>query len=353
MRRHDEPASDLRGGVALQDEACDLLLAFGQAVRRHEQRRDPRRVCRFDHHGDAAPAVGDQRGPVQDDPAAGARQGPRHRDFARRVGPLGAAQGAAGDREQHRREPPAVGPRAIRKVGQPALDAGRQRLDLPAMVEHDQPGRLGPFGIDRLADQQAAAHAVGQIAGDRAQEVELVGAELALAGLAVEREHPPGLRRRRAAAKPDQRLVLAAEGLDRRPEPRAAAHVAAGRLMQGRDPPPGAHDVGELVEILAVVLEREPVVRKLGKPLVVVAGDEQRRRVQRVEARRQVPGHGWSQCLGHLAPEGRQVVALARERGDPLPRPLRRVAPHVRIVRPPQGAAEYQFPGTDAQRRPA
>ena len=45
--RDDECFGDLRGGLALEDEAGDLVLALGQAIRGHEQWCDARRVCRL------------------------------------------------------------------------------------------------------------------------------------------------------------------------------------------------------------------------------------------------------------------------------------------------------------------
>ena len=87
------------------------------------------------------------------------------------------------------------------------------------------------------------------------------------------------------------------EGPNRRPVAGAAVRIAAGCLVQRRDPASRARHVGELVDVVLVVLEREPFVRDLRKPVVVVAGNEQRRRVKRVEARRQIERDGSSERL--------------------------------------------------------
>ena len=85
LRRDGQRCGDLRGGIALQDQPGDILLALGQAVGGHQQGRDARRVGRFDDHGDPRLAAGDQRRAVQHHPAAAARKHPRQRDLTRRV----------------------------------------------------------------------------------------------------------------------------------------------------------------------------------------------------------------------------------------------------------------------------
>lgn len=59
-----------RSSSPLQDESGDFLLALAEVVGGHEQRGDAGGVCGFDDHGDAARCGGQQRCPVQDDPAA-------------------------------------------------------------------------------------------------------------------------------------------------------------------------------------------------------------------------------------------------------------------------------------------
>jgi hypothetical protein len=54
----------------------------------------------------------------------------------------------------------------------------------------------------------------------------------------------------------------------------AAGRVAAGGLVQRGDPALGAGDVGELVDVVIVVLVDQPLGRQLGDSLVEMAGDQ-------------------------------------------------------------------------------
>ena len=91
------------------------------------------------------------------------------------------------------RQPPAV---AAGQVDQPAVGAGRCRLDLELLREHEQPGRVGRVWVACLTDQQGAAYALAERRRDRLQEALLVGVEVLLARRSVEAETAP----RRAAA---------------------------------------------------------------------------------------------------------------------------------------------------------
>ncbi len=59
------------------------------------------------------------------------------------------------------------------------------------------------------------------------------------------------------------------------------------RLVEGRDPGLRADHVGDLVDIVAVVLVAEHLGRVLGQPAVVLAADQKRHRIH-------VYQHGWS-----------------------------------------------------------
>ena len=109
------------------------------------------------------------------------------------------------------------------------------------------------------------------------------------ARLAVEAEHAPGVARPRAQG--DEQFLVAAVGLHVGLPARAAARVAAGRLVQRRDAPLGAGDVGQLVDVVLEVLVREPLRRQLRHLRLEVAGDQQRRRVEREPAGRHVVRH--------------------------------------------------------------
>src|SRR6185436_4100634 len=112
-------------------------------------------------------------------------------DLARAVA-VGRPQRLAADRHDRRRQPPAV---AAGQVGQPALGAGRRRLDLELLREDEQPGRVGRVWVACLADQQGAPYALADRRRDRLQEALLVGVEVLLARRSVEPETAP----RRAA----------------------------------------------------------------------------------------------------------------------------------------------------------
>ena len=56
---------DLRSGVAAKDQTGDVLLALGQLVGGHEQRRDTGRMGGLDDDGYTPRAIGYERGPVE------------------------------------------------------------------------------------------------------------------------------------------------------------------------------------------------------------------------------------------------------------------------------------------------
>jgi tetratricopeptide (TPR) repeat protein len=64
--------------------------------------------------------------------------------------------------------------------------------------------------------------------------------------------------------------------------------------MQGRDPGPRADDIGDLVDVVAVVLVVQHLGWKLEHALVVVARDQVRRGIERVPARLVDMGNGWN-----------------------------------------------------------
>jgi hypothetical protein len=105
-------------------------------------------------------------------------------------------------------------------------------------------------------------------------------------GGAIEADCAPD---RPAGAQRGDHLLVAAH-LHVHVPARARRRIASGRLVQGRDPGLRAGDVCDLVDVVAVVLVIEHFGRELGQPIVVVAGDQKRCRVQRVPARRVVVG---------------------------------------------------------------
>jgi hypothetical protein len=242
---------------------------------------------------------------MQHHPGPRARQHPRDRDLAGLVGVLGGAQSPARDR-QHRRRQLAGVPVTVRQRGQPALDARRDRLDLPIVGEHDQTGRVRTFRVGSLPNQQGSACPFGQRGRHQTDERQLSVVELWLAGLAVQPQRPPYLPGR--GAQGGDELLVTAQGHVRVPAG-AAGRVPAGGLVQRGDPSLGAGDIDQLVDVLLVVLVKQPFRRQLGDGFVEVAGDQQRGRVHGEPARRPVMGDGPGEHLGRCPPEAHQVQA--------------------------------------------
>jgi hypothetical protein len=326
VRGDAEPVGDLGRGVAAQDQPGDVLLAIGQPVGGHQQRGDAGRMGGLDDHGDPPRPAGDQGRAVQHHPAPLPPEHPRDRDLARCRLALGGAQGAAGDREHRRGKLAAPLPVAIGKLRQPALDAGRERLDAPVVGQDDQAGGVRSLGVGGLAHQQPALGALGQVRRHRPQEADLVLAEEGPVRLAVEAQHAPDL----AGPRPqgEQQLLVAAVGTDVEVPLRASPRIAPGRLVQRRDPARGTRDVRHPVEVVLEVLVREPLPRDLGEALLVVARGQQRRRVEREPAGRQEVRHDRRDDLARLAPERDEVMTPGREPADPVGAPLHGVRTH-------------------------
>src|SRR5215207_1749297 len=90
----------------------------------------------------------------------------------------------------------------------------------------------------------------------------------------------------------------------------AATRIATGRLVQRRDPCLGASNVDQAmeVEVVLVVLLREPFGWELPEvAMVVVTGDEQRRWIECEPAGRYVVRHGARDRIAGLAPEGHEI----------------------------------------------
>jgi hypothetical protein len=66
----DQCVGDPAGGAVLEHEADDLLLARGQAVCRHQERKDPGRVGRFDDDRDPPFCARHERRAVEHDPGS-------------------------------------------------------------------------------------------------------------------------------------------------------------------------------------------------------------------------------------------------------------------------------------------
>jgi hypothetical protein len=84
---------------------------------------------------------------MEHDPGARAREHAGDAYLLGAVRVLGGTQRAAGDSEYRRGQPAGI-PIAIWKLGGPALDAGRDRLDVPARDSTTRPGDCGPSGSD-------------------------------------------------------------------------------------------------------------------------------------------------------------------------------------------------------------
>ena len=139
VRRDEKGIGDLGGGISAQDQAGDVLFALAQPVDRHQERGEPCRTGRLDDYRGAPCPVGDKGGPVQHDPAAGARQYARKRDLPWCILAFRCPRSPGGDRD-HRRGQLALRLSATGQLRQPALDAGRQRLEAQVPGQHNESG---------------------------------------------------------------------------------------------------------------------------------------------------------------------------------------------------------------------
>jgi hypothetical protein len=89
-------------GRSKENEACHVTFAFGEFVRRHQQRVDTCRMGGLDDDRHSAVARFLEAGAVQDDPASPTRQGPGDRDLPRPLWMVGLTQRTAGDRHDSR-----------------------------------------------------------------------------------------------------------------------------------------------------------------------------------------------------------------------------------------------------------
>ena len=78
---------------------------------------------------------------------------------------------------------------AVWQLGQPALHAGRGRLDLPALGHHDKTRLIRPLRLRGLSEQQCSTGTVGELRRHRADKGQL--------GFIGELPAPRGRRRRR------------------------------------------------------------------------------------------------------------------------------------------------------------
>jgi hypothetical protein len=88
------------------------------------------------------------------------------------------------------------------------------------------------------------------------------------------------------------------------------------------------------VDVIAVVLVAEHLGRVPRQPVVVVARNQKRRRIERVPARLVVVGDGHLDDLGALPPERHQVVAAHGQLCYPLDGALLRERAHGPMLRP-------------------
>ena len=267
-----------------------------------------------------------------------------HSDLGRLTLVRGCAQGPAGDRENRRREAAGV-PVAVGELSQPSFDAGCGGVDLPPVGEDQQPRCVGSFRVGGLAQQQRPPGTLGKVRGHRPQEALVRVVEERLPWLPVETKHAPYL----AGLGPQSRDQLLVTAQRHVAVPAGAARqVAAGRLVQGADAGVGAGHVGELVDVVVVVLAGQPRGRVLRHAVVEVAGDQQRGRVERVPARRPVVGHDPADDLGRGLPEGHQVARLARQPGNLVNSALPRRIRHNQNRRPPVPGSIYHLSGIPA-----
>src|SRR5687768_15261904 len=101
-------------------------------------------------------------------------------------------------------------PVAARQLGQPAFDAGCERLDAPILPQDHQSRGLWSIRVSSLADEEPTAGALREIRRDVAQEAQLIGGEQGLPLLAIETQHAPGVSC--PGTQSDEQLLLHAKG---------------------------------------------------------------------------------------------------------------------------------------------
>lgn len=79
------------------------------------------------------------------------------------------------------------------QLAKPAIDAGRERVDLELLVQDDEPWRFGLLGVARLSDKEATPRSLGEMRGERRQQLALFGVERRLPRRPVQGEDTPHL----------------------------------------------------------------------------------------------------------------------------------------------------------------
>ena len=238
-------------------------------------------------------------------------------------------------------------PIAAGQAGEPALGAGRCRLDLQCSVRTSSPGRPGRSG-SRASPISSARRAPSPSAGATARRKRFSsGSKRGSPGARVEARDSPTVARPWCAARrssswspPMVHVGLPARTLRR---------VAAGGLVERRDPGVASARRRHVVDVRAAVLVAQRLRRQPGStPRVEVAGDQQRRRVQREPAR--APGSAAPAGRRSRRPRARASRGRGRARRAPAIRSQRalhrvRCHPANRYARG-RARAEYQVSGT-------
>ena len=164
---------------------------------------------------------------------------------------------------------------------------------------------------------------------DRLDELLLRFVEQRPPALPVEPQHSPDLAGRRT--QPGDHFLVAAHGLVETPA-RGVRRVAAGGLVQRGDPGMGPGDVGEIVQIVPVVLVRQPFGREFGQAFMEVAGDQQRRRVEGEPARCPVIRNDGADDLRAVPPVTREILGFGGQPDNLVHRSLPHICCHDTTV---------------------
>ena len=239
-------------------------------------RRSPRRAAR--RRDERRAVEDDPRRPTESTRASATSPG------ASRLRPVRSARPATASTAGGSAPPVPV---TVRQLAEPRSTPGCGRLDVPGLVEHDQPRRFRAVGVGGLAEQQAATRALGQRrprprAGNRSPRARTAadpargrgrGSPMRLRRSCAARAAAPGrLRTRCSPASGGWRW-------DRPRWPRAGSRARAPSARRPR-----------VVDVVLEYSERDRLRRQLRDGLVEVARDQQRRRVEREPARRHVVG---------------------------------------------------------------
>ena len=191
------------------------------------------------------------------------------------------------------------------QLGEPPERRGRRRFDGEPLIEDDQARRLGQVRFAGLPEQQSVPGAGGEPGRHTAYQVDVLVRERRSTSLAIQPDQAPGLAV--SSTQGEEQLLVASVRLHLLVELAGQLRPSAGCVMQSADAARRLQDLPHRVVVALGVLPAKPLARDLGQALLEVTGRQQRRRIDREEAR----GLEVRDCLGQqgtcLPPQRHQV----------------------------------------------